>query len=175
MTAADVVVVNSIGDGMNLVARETAVVSERDCVLILSSRAGAADELGAAALLVDPSDTAQLTRALSVALRMDARERRKRADQLRDHRRRPAAAALAGSAVAGSARRAGFAGRHAQDACGPGCIAGYAPHHAVSSSSASASGAVTGIRQTNPSHTYAAGPPSMVGRSASSGTASIAS
>src|SRR5699024_5456501 len=43
---ADVLLVNPVRDGMNLVAKEGPLLSERDSVLVLSHEAGAADELG---------------------------------------------------------------------------------------------------------------------------------
>jgi trehalose 6-phosphate synthase len=73
---ADVLVVNSWRDGMNLVAKEGAAVNARDGVLILSRDAGAADELSPYALTVDPGDVGQLARALGVALDLPASRRR---------------------------------------------------------------------------------------------------
>ncbi|MET9794592.1 alpha,alpha-trehalose-phosphate synthase (UDP-forming) [Nocardiopsis alba] len=79
---ADVLLVNPIRDGMNLVAKEGPVLSERDCALVLSREAGAADELGDAALLVDPYDTLDTAEALHTALTMPEEERRKRRERL---------------------------------------------------------------------------------------------
>ena len=42
---ADVVLVNPLVDGMNLVAKEAVLVGERDPVLVLSETAGAAEQL----------------------------------------------------------------------------------------------------------------------------------
>src|ERR671931_1832311 len=53
MAQADVMIVNPVWDGMNLVAKEGPSVSERDAVLILSRNAGAVDDLGEWALLVN--------------------------------------------------------------------------------------------------------------------------
>jgi trehalose 6-phosphate synthase len=72
---ADVLLVNPIRDGMNLVAKEGPILSERDCVLVLSTEAGAAAELGAHALLVNPFDVSATARALHEALTMPATER----------------------------------------------------------------------------------------------------
>lgn len=80
---ADVLVVNPIRDGMNLVAKEGVVLSERDAVLVLSREAGAADELGAAALLVNPFDVSQTAAAIDAALRLPPAERASRAGALR--------------------------------------------------------------------------------------------
>ncbi len=53
---ADVLLVNPIRDGMNLVAKEGPLLSERDCALVLSREAGAVAELGEDALVVNPFD-----------------------------------------------------------------------------------------------------------------------
>ncbi|WP_306365818.1 trehalose-6-phosphate synthase [Nocardiopsis sp. CC223A] len=79
---ADVLLVNPIRDGMNLVAKEGPVLSERDSVLVLSREAGAADELGADALTVNPYDTVETAEALHRALSMPAAERRARRERL---------------------------------------------------------------------------------------------
>ncbi|WP_062217276.1 trehalose-6-phosphate synthase [Streptomyces sp. NBRC 109706] len=72
---ADVALVNPIRDGMNLVAKEVPVVSENGCALVLSREAGAAEELGADALLVNPYDIAGTAEALHRALSLDAATR----------------------------------------------------------------------------------------------------
>ncbi|MFL1430859.1 MULTISPECIES: alpha,alpha-trehalose-phosphate synthase (UDP-forming) [unclassified Nocardiopsis] len=79
---ADVLLVNPIRDGMNLVAKEGPVLSERDSVLVLSREAGAADELGEYALTVNPYDTVETAEALHRALSMSAAERRTRRERL---------------------------------------------------------------------------------------------
>ncbi|MDT0328911.1 alpha,alpha-trehalose-phosphate synthase (UDP-forming) [Nocardiopsis lambiniae] len=79
---ADVLLVNPIRDGMNLVAKEGPVLSERDSVLVLSREAGAADELGEDALTVNPYDTVETARALHRALSMPPEERRRRRERL---------------------------------------------------------------------------------------------
>ena len=79
---ADVLVVNPLRDGMNLVAKEGPVVSERGMALVLSREAGAADELGDDALLVNPYDVAQTARAMHDALSMGAEERAARTARL---------------------------------------------------------------------------------------------
>ncbi|MCW2680411.1 MAG: alpha,alpha-trehalose-phosphate synthase [Frankiales bacterium] len=65
---ADVLLVNPLRDGMNLVAKEGPVLSERGLSLVLSRQAGAADELGPWAHLVNPFDVAQTAEALHAAL-----------------------------------------------------------------------------------------------------------
>ena len=86
---ADVLLVNPIRDGMNLVAKEGPLLSERGCALVLSREAGAAAELGEAAFLVNPYDVSGTARALHEALDMPAAERQRRCGML----------AKAGSAV----------------------------------------------------------------------------
>ncbi|GAA4897750.1 alpha,alpha-trehalose-phosphate synthase (UDP-forming) [Streptomonospora salina] len=81
---ADVLLVNPIRDGMNLVAKEGPVLSDDGCVLVLSSEAGAADELGEDAVLVNPYDVSETAQALRTALEMPADERRARCGRLVD-------------------------------------------------------------------------------------------
>jgi trehalose 6-phosphate synthase len=78
----DVLLVNPIRDGMNLVAKEMPVLSEHGCVVVLSTEAGAADEFGDDALLVNPFDVSGTAEALDAALRMPAEERKARTDRL---------------------------------------------------------------------------------------------
>jgi trehalose 6-phosphate synthase len=75
---ADVLLVNPIRDGMNLVAQEGPVLSERGCALVLSREAGAAAVLGGSALLVNPYDVSETAAALHQALAMPDEERRRR-------------------------------------------------------------------------------------------------
>jgi trehalose 6-phosphate synthase len=79
---ADVLLVNPIRDGMNLVAKEGPILAERGCVLVLSTEAGAAAELGPDALLVNPFDVTQTAQALHEALLMPDTERHRRRDAL---------------------------------------------------------------------------------------------
>jgi trehalose 6-phosphate synthase len=81
---ADVLLVNPIRDGMNLVAKEGPLLSERGCALVLSREAGAVAELGGSALVVNPFDITQTARALHEALSMPDAERRRRAALLAD-------------------------------------------------------------------------------------------
>ena len=74
----DVLVVNPISDGMNLVAKEAVLVNRRDGVLALSENAGAHEELGEFAVTLHPYDIQQQADAVFAALTMDARERRDR-------------------------------------------------------------------------------------------------
>jgi trehalose 6-phosphate synthase len=83
MELYDVLMVNPIVDGMNLVAKEGPVVNEQDGVLILSDGAGASEELGEAALLVSPHDLVDMAEALHRGLVMSPEERKRRATELR--------------------------------------------------------------------------------------------
>jgi trehalose 6-phosphate synthase len=84
MAVADLLIVNPVWDGMNLVAKEGPAISRRDLALILSRNAGAADDLGPGALLVNPFDTAELAEAIGAALELSPDERAKRAALLRE-------------------------------------------------------------------------------------------
>jgi trehalose 6-phosphate synthase len=84
MATADLLIVNPVWDGMNLVAKEGPAISRRDLALILSRNAGAADDLGPGALLVNPFDTAELAEAIGTALELSPDERAKRAALLRE-------------------------------------------------------------------------------------------
>jgi trehalose 6-phosphate synthase len=80
----DALLVNAVRDGMNLVAKEAAVVNERDGVLILSENAGAHEEIGEHALTVNPFDLDEQADAMYEALTMTGEERRRRARALRE-------------------------------------------------------------------------------------------
>jgi trehalose 6-phosphate synthase len=79
---ADVLLANPIRDGMNLVAEEGPVLSERACSLVLSREAGAAGVLGDDALLVNPYDITMTAEALRAALEMPDGERRRRCESI---------------------------------------------------------------------------------------------
>jgi trehalose 6-phosphate synthase len=83
MRRADVMLVNPVRDGLNLVASETALVNERDAALCLSPQAGAFERLGDAAVPAPPFDVAGTADALHRALTLDPVERRGRAATLR--------------------------------------------------------------------------------------------
>jgi len=80
----DVIMVNAMFDGMNLVAKEAALINERDGVSILSENTGAHEELGEFALTVNPFDVQELADSLFTALTMDSDERRERAASLKE-------------------------------------------------------------------------------------------
>ena len=73
---ADVLVVNAVNDGMNLVAKEAVLANQRDGVLLLSENTGAHEELGPYALTVQPFDLQQQADAMYEALTMPAPQRR---------------------------------------------------------------------------------------------------
>ncbi|MFJ7061438.1 trehalose-6-phosphate synthase [Streptomyces microflavus] len=79
---ADVALVNPIRDGMNLVAKEVPVVSDHGCALVLSREAGAYEELGEDAIVVNPYDVVGTAQALHEALSMSAEERTGRTKRL---------------------------------------------------------------------------------------------
>ncbi|HVA59263.1 MAG TPA: trehalose-6-phosphate synthase [Mycobacteriales bacterium] len=79
---ADVLVVNPIRDGMNLVAKEGPVLSDHGVALVLSRAAGAAEELADDALLVNPFDVSATAAAMDAALRMSAADRSERTGRL---------------------------------------------------------------------------------------------
>jgi trehalose 6-phosphate synthase len=81
----DVLLVNAIFDGLNLVAKEAPLVNERDGLLILSENAGAHEELAEWALTVNPFDISGQAEALRTALEMPSEERRQRLEGLRAH------------------------------------------------------------------------------------------
>ncbi|HVQ94998.1 MAG TPA: trehalose-6-phosphate synthase [Mycobacteriales bacterium] len=83
LQCADVLLVNPIRDGMNLVAKEGVILADPGCAVVLSRHAGVADAFGADALLVNPYDVTQTAAALHEALSMPAAERTARAARLR--------------------------------------------------------------------------------------------
>ncbi len=75
----DVLLANSVFDGLNLVAKEAPLVNTRDGVLVLSENAGAHEELGEWAITVNPFDVLGQAEAMHRALTLDAAERARRA------------------------------------------------------------------------------------------------
>jgi trehalose 6-phosphate synthase len=84
MELYDVLLVNPLADGMNLVAKEGVLVNQRNGVLILSEHAGAFYELGEQALTVSPFDIYGTAEAMHRALSLPYGERQQRAAILRD-------------------------------------------------------------------------------------------
>jgi trehalose 6-phosphate synthase len=83
MQIYDVLLVNPIADGMNLVAKEGVLVNNRDGVLVLSENAGAFYELGDYALNVSPFDTYSTANAIHEALTMSGDDKASRAEKMR--------------------------------------------------------------------------------------------
>jgi trehalose 6-phosphate synthase len=79
----DVLLVNPIYDGMNLVAKEGMLVNQQDGVLVLSENAGSHEELGDQAITVNPFDVDLTAEALYEALQMPVEERRRRGQMVR--------------------------------------------------------------------------------------------
>ncbi|SDN93951.1 alpha,alpha-trehalose-phosphate synthase (UDP-forming) [Actinacidiphila guanduensis] len=79
---ADVALVNPIRDGMNLVAKEVPVVSDHGVALVLSREAGAFEELGDEAIVVNPYDVRGTAAALNTALTLPEAERAERTKRL---------------------------------------------------------------------------------------------
>lgn len=79
----DVLLVNSIADGMNLVAKEGPLVNQRNGAVILSERTGARQQLEPGALVISPCDVYATAEALHQALTMPEEERKVLAARLR--------------------------------------------------------------------------------------------
>jgi trehalose 6-phosphate synthase len=79
----DVLLVNAIFDGLNLVAKEAPLVNDRDGVLVLSENAGVHEQLGELALTVNPFDVTGQAEALYQAITMERAERHRRIEAIR--------------------------------------------------------------------------------------------
>ena len=101
----DVLLVNAMFDGMNLVAKEGPMVNERDGVSILSENTGAHEELGEFALSVNPFDIQELADSIHAALTMAPDERARRARGCRRSSPRATRATGSTSSSPTSARR----------------------------------------------------------------------
>ncbi len=82
MQLYDLLLVNPIADGMNLVAKEGVLVNQRNGVLLLSEHAGAYYELGEHALSVSPFDIFSTAEAMHAALTIPEADRHRRAEAL---------------------------------------------------------------------------------------------
>jgi trehalose 6-phosphate synthase len=80
----DLLMVNSLFDGMNLVAKEAPAVNTRNGVVILSENTGAHEELGDCALSVNPFDIQEQADEIHRALTMEPEERALRARRLKE-------------------------------------------------------------------------------------------
>ena len=81
----DVLLVNAVMDGLNLVAKEAPYVNARDGVVVLSVNAGAFEEIGSWTVPVDPLDVEGQADALEAALALPEDERRARLEAIRKH------------------------------------------------------------------------------------------
>jgi trehalose 6-phosphate synthase len=79
MKIYDVLLVNTIVEGMNLVAKEGPVVNTQNGVLVLSESSGAYHQLGKAALSISPTDIEGTMASLYQAIQMSSEERQERA------------------------------------------------------------------------------------------------
>jgi trehalose 6-phosphate synthase len=75
LTRYDVLLVNPVRDGLNLVAKEGPLLNRRNGVVVLSTESGAAAEFGDTALMVNPFDVSATADALHRALSMDGNAR----------------------------------------------------------------------------------------------------
>ena len=82
MKLYDVLLVNTIIEGMNLVAKEGAVVNNRDGVLVLSHSSGVYQQLADGAISVSPTDIEGTMEALHQAITMSAEDRKDRAARM---------------------------------------------------------------------------------------------
>src|SRR5665811_2554885 len=73
----DVLVVNPVYDGLNLVVKEGALVNATNGVIVLSENAGAHEELHDFVLSINPFDVEATAAALYVGLMMGAEEKRR--------------------------------------------------------------------------------------------------
>jgi trehalose 6-phosphate synthase len=81
----DVLLVNAIFDGLNLIAKEAPLVNTRNGALVLSENTGVHEELGPWAITVNPFDVAGQAEAIYEALTMEPGERRARSEAIREH------------------------------------------------------------------------------------------
>ena len=86
---AEIALITPLRDGMNLVAKEYCACSiDNRGVLVLSKFAGAADQLGKYALLVNPYDIEKTADTIYQAFSMTEAERRRRMSRLRNQIKR---------------------------------------------------------------------------------------
>jgi trehalose 6-phosphate synthase len=78
----DVLLVNPIADGMNLVAKEGPIVNKKMGVVVLSEKAGARQQLEPGATIISPCDIYATAEALHQGLTMSPERRRERSDRL---------------------------------------------------------------------------------------------
>ncbi len=97
----DVLLVNAIFDGLNLVAKEAPLVNARNGVLVLSENTGAHEELAEWAITVNPFDVAGQAEAIHEALELPEDERARRLEAIRAHVREHDLAAWIAAQLAG--------------------------------------------------------------------------
>ncbi len=97
----DVLLVNAIFDGLNLVAKEAPLVNVRNGVLVLSENTGAHEELGEWAVTVNPFDVSGQAEAIHEALELSEDERVRRLEAIRAHVREHDLAAWIAAQLAG--------------------------------------------------------------------------
>ena len=81
----DVLLVNAVMDGLNLVVKEASYVNAREGAVVLSVNAGALEEIGSWVVPVDPFDVEGQADALEAALALPEEERRSRLEAIRQH------------------------------------------------------------------------------------------
>jgi trehalose 6-phosphate synthase len=81
----DVLLVNAVMDGLNLVAKEAPLVNTQDGVVVLSVNAGAHEELGEWTVSVEPFDLEGHVAALETAIALPVDERRSRLQAIGEH------------------------------------------------------------------------------------------
>ena len=81
----DVLLVNPVMDGLNLVAKEAPLVNTRDGVTVLSRDAGAFEELAEWVVAIDPLDVQGQAAALKQAIELPAEERRSWLEAISSH------------------------------------------------------------------------------------------
>ncbi len=84
----DVLFVNPVMDGLNLVAKEAPLVNTRAGVVVLSVNAGAYEELAEWTVPIDPFDVDAQAAAIGAALAQPPEERRRNLEAIREHVRR---------------------------------------------------------------------------------------
>jgi trehalose 6-phosphate synthase len=78
----DLMLVNAMWDGMNLVSKEGPLVNQRNGMIILSENTGAHEELGDCAISVNPFDVQEQADAIHYALTASEEERQRRWERL---------------------------------------------------------------------------------------------
>ena len=84
----DVLLVNAVMDGLNLVAKEAPLVNEQNGVVVLSVNTGAYEEIGSWVVAVDPLDVERQADALEDALGLPVEQRHSWLESIRAHVRR---------------------------------------------------------------------------------------